>query len=49
MKNKDESWEEQFDRITDDSGYFGHNVDVDKSFLKKLANFGGSYSGYRAV
>lgn len=43
MKNI-ESWEEQFDRLTSNR-HFGHNVEVDKSFLKKLANFGGSYAG----
>ncbi len=41
-----ESWEEQFDRIVEDhDGQFGHNTEVDKKFLKKLANFSGSYAG----
>ena len=45
MKNK--TWEEQFDSIIKEGGrgYFGHNVDIDKKFLKKLANFGGTYNG----
>lgn len=43
---KPESWEEQFNRITKaNDGRFGHNIEVSKNFLKKLANFGGSYSG----
>lgn len=46
MKNK-QTWEEKFDSIVEanDRGYFGHNIDIDKKFLKKLANFGGTYSG----
>lgn len=45
MKHK-ENWEEKFDRIVeyhDDT--FGHNVEIEKKFLNKLARFGGSYSG----
>lgn len=48
MKKRDESWEEQFDRITEDNdGQFGHNIEFGdaKKYLKKLANFGGSYTG----
>lgn len=46
MNNK-ETWEDKFDSIikTNDRGYFGHNVDIDKKFFKKLANFGGTYTG----
>lgn len=38
MKNN-ETWEDQFDRITEDNdGQFGHNVEFDdaKKYLKKL-------------
>jgi hypothetical protein len=49
MKKKlEESWEEQFDRVTaDNDGHFGHNIEFTnaKKFLKKIANFGGTYSG----
>jgi hypothetical protein len=40
---KEETWEEQFDKIIEenDRGHFGHNVEVDKKYLKKLASFGG--------
>jgi hypothetical protein len=44
MENKKnvESWEEQFDRIyTANDDQFGHNIEVGKSDLKKLASFGG--------
>ena len=46
-KQLEESWEDQFDKIVNDNdrGYFGHNVDVDKKLLKKIANFGGTYCG----
>lgn len=43
---KNETWEDQFDRIVkNNDGQFGHNTEVDKNFLKKLANFGGTYTG----
>jgi hypothetical protein len=45
MKNKSEFWEEQFDAIVKDNGHFGHNVEIDRKFLKKLANFDRTYSG----
>jgi hypothetical protein len=37
MKSK-ENWEDKFDSIvkTNDRGYFGHNVDIDKKFFKNL-------------
>ena len=42
MKKKSEkTWEEQFDRITEDNdGHFGHNVEVNKKYLKKLLSVG---------
>lgn len=45
---KTESWEEQFDRITEaNDGHFGHNVEFDdaRKYLDKLSRFGGSYDG----
>jgi len=43
MKSKsEETWEEQFDRITkDNDGQFGHNIEFTnaKKFLSKIANF----------
>lgn len=42
---KKETWEEQFDKFIHECDHFGHNVDVDKKFFKKLANFGGTYGG----
>ena len=46
MKNKKESWEEQFNSIIKNhDGQFGHNVEIEMSFFKKLARFGGSYKG----
>jgi hypothetical protein len=45
ISKKEIDWEEQFDKIVEERGYFGHNVDIEKSFLKKLSNLGGSYAG----
>lgn len=36
-------WEEEFDKIIEWNGHFGHNVEIEKKFLKKLAATGGDY------
>jgi hypothetical protein len=37
------NWEDQFDEVLDSSykDYFGCNCEIPKSFLKKIANYGG--------
>lgn len=43
VSKKEIDWEEQFDKIIEENDHFGHNVEIDKKFLKKLAASGGDY------